>query len=206
MGAKRKAKKDFAKEQELAKLRAAEERKQASKSAANRLAAAKAAAAAKERQERLAAMSATERASFERNETRAGMALLFAGLALLGGCIYLGSQGSDSSDGSDRPAAAQGEGSDEPDLDQDEMEFTAFEMCKDFVEDQLKSPGSATFRNFFEDDGEVQVSGSGRGPYEVVSSVDAENSFGAKPRIPFSCTVTNTEGDTWRLVDINLVE
>lgn len=82
----------------------------------------------------------------------------------------------------------------------------AFEICKEFVTDRLKAPGSATFRNYYQDDGEVQVSGSGDGPYEVVSSVDSENSFGASLRIGFTCTVTNTGGDHWRLDDLQVEE
>lgn len=83
-----------------------------------------------------------------------------------------------------------------------DQEHTAFEMCKKFVKDRLKAPESATFRNFFQDDGEVSVTGSGNGPYVVTSSVDSENSFGAKLRANFRCTVTNTSGNNWHLDDI----
>lgn len=206
MGAKRKAKKAFAEEQELAKLRAVEERKQAAKSAATRRKAEAANKATALRQEKLDAMTPAEQTQFKKSENRAKVGILFVALCLLGGCIYLGSQsgGSDGSD--DSPAASQDDGSDEPDVDQEVMEVSAFEVCKDFVKDRLKSPGSATFRNQFEDDGEVVVTGSGRGPYTIVSTVDSDNSFGASIRNTFTCTVTNTGDDMWSLKDINIAQ
>lgn len=73
----------------------------------------------------------------------------------------------------------------------------AFEMCKGFVKNQLKAPSTATFRNFYQEDGEVRVAGSGAGPYTVRSTVDSQNGFGAEIRSNFTCTVTAT-GDTWR--------
>lgn len=95
------------------------------------------------------------------------------------------------------------------DDDDDDPEVTgavAFEMCKDFVRERLRSPGSAVFRNYYEDDGEVLVIGSGKGPYTISSSVDSENGFGALLRTDFSCTVTNTVGDTWTLDDLTIEE
>jgi hypothetical protein len=84
-------------------------------------------------------------------------------------------------------------------------ELTAFNVCKDFVSQRLKSPGSAKFRNFFEEDGEVIVSGIGNGPYQVISTVDSQNGFGALIRSRFSCTVTlDRAADTWRLSDLDL--
>lgn len=85
-----------------------------------------------------------------------------------------------------------------------DKEYEAFEICKDFVKDRLKAPSTAKFRNYFEDDGEVTVSGSGSGPYTVISSVDSENSFGAALRSNFVCVVNNTGGANWRLADISI--
>jgi hypothetical protein len=79
----------------------------------------------------------------------------------------------------------------------------AFEMCKDFVKARLKAPSTATFRNFYEDDGEVRVTGSGAGPYTIQSTVDSQNGFGAKIRSNFSCTVTAT-GDTWHASNVSV--
>lgn len=80
----------------------------------------------------------------------------------------------------------------------------AFEMCKTFVKRQLKAPSTATFRNFYDDDGEVSATGSGDGPYRIVSTVDSENGFGAKIRSRFSCTVSHTGGDSWHLDAISV--
>lgn len=80
----------------------------------------------------------------------------------------------------------------------------AFEMCKDFVKDRLKAPSTATFRNFYQDDGEVSATGFGDGPYRIVSTVDSENGFGAKIRSTFSCTVSHTGGGNWRLSAISV--
>lgn len=92
------------------------------------------------------------------------------------------------------------------DVDSDEgpTDYSAFEICKKFVKDRLKSPGSASFRNFFEDDGEVSVSGFGDGPYKVISTVDSENGFGALIRTDFVCEVKHTGDGNWRLLDIGM--
>lgn len=76
-------------------------------------------------------------------------------------------------------------------------------MCKDFVKDRLKSPSSAKFRNFYEDDGEVLVEGSGP-QFKVVSTVDSQNGFGAMLRSSFVCTVTD-RGDTWHLDGLSIL-
>lgn len=113
-----------------------------------------------------------------------GIALV---LALAYGCGALLTSGDDNGSGRDREVS----------------ELTAFNVCKDFVRDRLKSPGSATFRNYFEDDGEVRVTRSGN-TFTVRSSVDAENSFGASLRSNFECVVRNTTGDTYRLVSLDI--
>jgi hypothetical protein len=118
-----------------------------------------------------------------------GGCLVFIVLAvLIGGAIFIFGSGGD-----DEPSA-------------DDQKFAAFDTCKEFVTERLKAPGTATFRNFYEEDGEVIVTGSGDGPYTVVSTVDAQNSFGADLRTRFTCTVINTTGDTWRLQDLELEE
>lgn len=78
--------------------------------------------------------------------------------------------------------------------------YAAFDICQTFVKRQLRSPGSAKFRNYFQDDGEVSVFGFGNGPYTVSSSVDAQNGFGALIRSDFTCRVTlGADGETWHL-------
>lgn len=86
----------------------------------------------------------------------------------------------------------------------DDLQFGAFDVCREFVKDRLKAPGSASFRNYFDDDGEVRVTGSGDGPYTVRSTVDSENSFGAKIRTGFTCTVEHTGDGRYRLVSLNI--
>lgn len=60
------------------------------------------------------------------------------------------------------------------------------------------------FRNFFQDDGEVVVAGTGSGPFTVRSTVDSQNGFGAMLRSSFVCTVTIVDDKTVRLVDVTI--
>lgn len=90
--------------------------------------------------------------------------------------------------------------------DPEERRLAAFDVCKKFVSHQLKSPSTAKYRNYFEDDGEVIVSGSGAGPYIVRSTVDSQNSFGALIRSSFTCTVRNTGGVNWQLVNLDFID
>lgn len=69
------------------------------------------------------------------------------------------------------------------------------------MKDRLRAPATASFRNYFEDDGEVVVTG-GPSTYRVVSSVDSENGFGANIRSNFVCEVRHVSGESWRLVDL----
>lgn len=85
-----------------------------------------------------------------------------------------------------------------------DREFGAFDTCTEFVRDRLRSPTSAEFRNYFEDDGEVSVIGTGEGPYVVRSSVDSQNAFGASLRSEFTCTVRHVGDGNWRLVNLSL--
>lgn len=66
-------------------------------------------------------------------------------------------------------------------------------MCRDFVKQQLISPGSAKFSG-------EQVQHVG-GEYTVTGSVDAQNAFGALLRRDYTC-VLRDEGDSWRLVSL----
>lgn len=93
-------------------------------------------------------------------------------------------------------------GSDDDETDADDLRYAAFEVCKDFVSDKLASPGTAVFRNYFEDDGEVSVTGTGSPTFVVRSSVDSENGFGALLRTDFVCEVGQAGGDQWRLAGL----
>jgi predicted metalloprotease len=77
----------------------------------------------------------------------------------------------------------------------------AFEICKKFVSARLKAPSGATWRDPFGDQVTYSVAGS---DVTVNASVDSENGFGAKIRSPYVCTVTNTSGDSWRLVNLDI--
>ena len=52
---------------------------------------------------------------------------------------------------------------------------------------------------------EATITHSG-GVWDVVGYVDAENGFGANIRVPFTCSVSYTGDDNWRLVDVTLIE
>lgn len=68
--------------------------------------------------------------------------------------------------------------------------------CEQFVKDRLKAPSTADFS-----DENAQASGS---RYIVSGKVDAENSFGAKLRNTFLCTVEQQPDKQWHLVDVQL--
>ena len=67
-------------------------------------------------------------------------------------------------------------------------------VCEDFVERQLKSPGSAEFS-------EEKVTGA-HPEFTVKGAVDSENSFGALIRNNYTCTVTYKGNDNWNLVEL----
>jgi hypothetical protein len=79
----------------------------------------------------------------------------------------------------------------------------AFDVCQQAVKPQLKAPGSATFRDPLANNGDTTITHIGN-VYTVVSSVDAENSFGAKLRTGFTCTATYVSGDQWNGVSATL--
>ncbi len=78
--------------------------------------------------------------------------------------------------------------------------FDAYVMSQVFVERQLKAPSSADFPAF--DNSMVIPLGNGR--FKVTAYVDAQNSFGAMIRTPYTCTIKKSEGDNWLLEDMNL--
>lgn len=79
-------------------------------------------------------------------------------------------------------------------------------MCERFVKKQLKSPGSADFPGPLDDDYAKTKVLSDTKPwkYKVTGVVDSENSFGAKVRTNYVCTVSTKDADTWTLDDIGL--
>lgn len=81
----------------------------------------------------------------------------------------------------------------------------AFDVCKQFVEQRLTSPGSAEYPDYFDDDPEVVVWQLANGDYRVYSQVDSENGFGASLRSHFVCTVDYTGGGNYQLASLELV-
>lgn len=85
--------------------------------------------------------------------------------------------------------AVSGGDSDEPSADMARV------MCEGFVEDRLKSPGTADFQ--------IPVTTSaGVTTWEVSGSVDAQNSFGATVRLDYICTVHGDSSGEWTLLDL----
>lgn len=79
------------------------------------------------------------------------------------------------------------------------MTDNAINACEHFVSQDLKSPSTARFP-LYDDD---QVSNIGN-VYTVTSYVDSENSFGAKLRTDYQCTVQwHPEKNAWALVGIS---
>lgn len=60
--------------------------------------------------------------------------------------------------------------------------YEARSACQDWVKDKLKAPASAEF-------GGHSVDGGEQGPWTITGWVDAQNSFGAKLRNTWTCTV-----------------
>jgi len=71
-------------------------------------------------------------------------------------------------------------------------------IAQKFVTDRLKSPSTADFGHCFD----ATITKLDSVTFGVSNWVDAENSFGAKIRTHFVCTVKWTGGDSWNLVDL----
>lgn len=77
----------------------------------------------------------------------------------------------------------------------------AWVMCKQFVGQRLKSPSTAEWPFSYASDG-VSVAPLDKTRWRVRGWVDSQNSFGAQIRTEFTCTLSNTSGDNWRLDDL----
>lgn len=71
--------------------------------------------------------------------------------------------------------------------------------CQGFVENRLKAPSTADFAPFHK----MAISGSGTGPWSVRGYVDSQNSFGAKLRSSFTCTVEFSGADA-KLIELTI--
>jgi hypothetical protein len=110
-------------------------------------------------------------------------------LAALSIFVLLALGSSDAGDQSDTPAPAHDE-------------VGAYTICQQFITDRLKAPSTADFP-WSASEHTVHLGG---GKYTVRAYVDAENSFGAKLRNHFVCTVQHAGGDRWQLIDLAMDE
>jgi hypothetical protein len=76
---------------------------------------------------------------------------------------------------------------------------TARMMCKEFIKKRLKAPSSADFSSLSETNTETIT----QNRYRVKGHVDAENSFGAKLRNHYDCTVEYKGSNNWSLVELS---
>lgn len=97
----------------------------------------------------------------------AGVVVLFLVIMGIGGWIAGNSGGDDTSPRYDK--------------------YEAIAQCEARIDKLLKAPSTADY--------DSDATGSGAGPWTVSGTVDAGNSFGAKIRSSFGCTVTMS-GDT----------
>lgn len=78
----------------------------------------------------------------------------------------------------------------------------AFDVCRQFVLEQLKAPKTADFQNQFE----AEINEYEPGRWEVIAWVDAQNSFGVPIRNHFLCQVQYQGEGNWTLVDLQTTE
>lgn len=79
--------------------------------------------------------------------------------------------------------------------------FDAYYMCQQFVTDRLKSPATAVFPLSTD----TQTDKLSTVQFRNIAYVDSQNGFGANIRTHYTCTVTNTGGDSWHLDDLQTV-
>jgi len=79
-------------------------------------------------------------------------------------------------------------------------EVDAFYISQQFVTKKLKAPSTAKFP--WRSESTVKDLGNNR--YEVISYVDAQNSFGAMLRMHYKCTVEYVSGDNWKLISLEI--
>lgn len=74
-------------------------------------------------------------------------------------------------------------------------------ICKKAVTASLKSPSTADFPWSLGN----SIRATGKNTFRITSYVDSQNAFGATVRTNFTCDVTGSGGDTYRLKDLKLV-
>ncbi|KYN90801.1 hypothetical protein ATY35_20680 [Vibrio cidicii] len=78
----------------------------------------------------------------------------------------------------------------------------AFHHCRNFVQQQLLSPKTASFPSIWDVKDYTTHLGGGR--YRVRAYVDAQNAFGAEIRTPFVCIVKYEGKYSWRLESLEM--
>ena len=79
----------------------------------------------------------------------------------------------------------------------------AWTVCEKFVKGKLKTPSTAKFPSIWSGHSQY-VTYLGDKQYRVESYVDAQNIFGAMLRTNFNCKVEHVEGNTWKLVRMDM--
>jgi len=76
----------------------------------------------------------------------------------------------------------------------------AWAACATFVEERLKAPLTADLQSYSQE----LVSEGAPGSFEVHGTVDAQNSYGARLRSKFKCTLHDDRGGKWILDFISI--
>jgi len=77
----------------------------------------------------------------------------------------------------------------------------AFFTCKEYVKNNLKAPATADFQSYYD----AYVKKAGQNKYEILSYVDAQNSFGAKLRTRYICDIKYVGNDEWELEKLSFI-
>ncbi|MFJ4987909.1 hypothetical protein ACIP9H_29410 [Streptomyces sp. NPDC088732] len=93
-------------------------------------------------------------------------------------------------------------------IDDKPDETSAAVMCEDFVKDRLKSPGSADFPGVWDEDYAKTTTLHSTKPwkFQVAGVVDSQNTFGAKVRSTYVCTISTKDNKTWQLDDMAIAD
>lgn len=80
--------------------------------------------------------------------------------------------------------------------------YGASAICRQYVEESLKAPSSAKFPSITNE----TITNPSLGTWEVLSYVDAQNSFGAMIRTEYYCIVFYLGKGKWRLESLDIIE
>jgi hypothetical protein len=117
-------------------------------------------------------------------------------IIVVGLIVWWGSKGDSTNSPTAPPAAANTA----PD------KITAWTMAEEFVKKNLKSPSTADFGSVFGDyqDPNNGTQDLGGGRFYCHGWVDAENSFGAKLRTNWECTIKFVGNDNWAAESVKI--